>query len=74
MLTLRKFSKLHVCCKHDSKETSKCTRETDFFPYCPTHQFPKEIWSVSADKREKVEDVFVLYNLKPFMYKTFIPV
>lgn len=53
--------------------TSTCTCETPF-SHCPTRQFPKEIWSISAEKEEKVEVVFVFYNLEPFMYKTFIPV
>lgn len=59
------------CCKRESKVTSTCTCETPF-SHCPTHQFPKEIWSISAEKEEKVEVVFVFYNLEPFMYKTFI--
>lgn len=73
MLALSKFSKLHVHCKHGNRDL-QVHSETDFFSHCPTHPFPKEIWNVSGEKREKVEDVFVLYNLKPFMYKTFIPV
>lgn len=61
------------CCIHESKVTSTCNVK-HFFPHCPTHQFPKEIRSISAEKEEKLEVTFVFYNPEPFMYKTFIPV
>lgn len=60
-------------CRHKSKVTSTCTCET-FFSHCPTHQFPKEIWSISGEKEEKVEVQFVFYNLEPFICKRFMPV
>lgn len=60
------------CCRHESKVTSTYTCETPFSHF-PTHQFPKEVWRISAEKEEKVEVWFVFYNPESFKYKTFIP-